>query len=283
MKKISKNCIGILAGCAYFAALSLPIALNAADDVLVGEQGTPVGSSVRISPLNEIEIYFSQVSRAGVTTVTREISTEQFPNLDFGSPAYVYRVSTTALVSGPITVCVSFDTERFVVPNGEVRLWQIDGDSTLNITRGYGWTYACGPTDHLSSFVAAQNFGVAPIRFSHADTANATSSFQASSDATLSASTNAAQSQDPHVSHLQFFSAEGDAILTIVNGPVPTTGARVLLNGKVVGTGALFKKNQNNLFSPVRILAGTNTLEVSVDGGPGSSFTLSIQRAQNIP
>ncbi|MDO8558621.1 MAG: hypothetical protein Q7S09_05595 [bacterium] len=279
MKKFLKHRTRFLAGIVFYAMLMQPIALRASDGVLTGAEETPAGSSISISSVSGISFYFPSVSRAGITTVVREISAEKYPNIDFGSPAYVYRASTTAQFSGPITVCVSFDMERFSVPNGEVRLWQLDGTEAAPITHTYGWTYACGNTNHLSSFVAAQNFGVAPVTFFSAGNRNAAASFSSMNAAvSLQSGSSSQVSRDPHVSRVHFFSAQGSATLTITNGSSPITGARILLNGSVVGNGSLFKKHQNELSSPVSLLPGTNTIEVFVDGGPGSSFTLSIQR-----
>jgi len=259
----------IILGFAGISILIFSLNVSRADETVTGS--VVISDSGMVNPLPEIGISVGSVSAPGTLTVRREVASTLPANWDFGSPAYIYRVTTDAAVSGPFFVCISFTQERFVVPNGEIRLIQIDENVATDFTQTYGWTYACGHTDHLSSFAAAQQFGIASTTFSR-DSFGRTNVAQHSARAATSFATT------PHGASAHFFSAPGTAVLTIANGSTPTTGAHILLNGAVVGTGSLFKKNQNNLSVPVLLLAGQNVLEVFVNGGPESFFTLSIQR-----
>jgi len=262
--------------CIAMAGTLFPGSL-AAQDRLVGEAETD-GSTTVVRPLPELSIFYRSIARNGITTAIREVSETRFPHLDLGSPAYIYHVSTTADLGG-ITVCLLYDPARFEVPLRAVQLAQIEDDGSVRlITHTYADNFVCGSAGHLSSFAAVQNFGVSPLAFTRSQVGNGTVlSFGAPVTPSVSALSNR---HAPHGVRAEFLSVSGNGVLTITNGSVPATGARVLLNGEVVGSGSLFKKHQNGLSAPVGLLPGLNSLEVSVDGGPGSGFTLSIARAR---
>lgn len=268
--RIKRIGVAVLA-IASLVAAGMPIQILATGEETVTGSAPVVSPTQAAMPLPDIGVYFSSVSGPGIVTAVREVSEQKFSDVDLGEPAYLYHLFATPGLGGRITVCISFNLERFVSPPNSMYMVQIDGNAVRNITSMTSWTQACGHTDHVSSFAIVQDFGVSALRLTR----------PAAGNSAVSVNTNTAgtgASASPNIVQHHFYSAPGAAQLTITNSDVSTTGAHVWLNGEIVGTGALFKKHENNLFTPVALLPGRNMLEVSVDGPPGSGFVLSIHR-----
>ena len=102
---------------------------------------TPPGTNVDVQPVDTTTgttpatLTFSSVTQAGDTTVTSSASgPPPTSGFQFGEPAIFYDISTTAIFSGPITLCFSWTEGQF----------ENERDTTAN--------QVCGQTTSLSLF-----------------------------------------------------------------------------------------------------------------------------------
>ena len=238
------------------------------------------GELVSTRPLSELELVFTYFpAPGGSVSAEREepIPAPALPFWDFGSPVLIYRITTTFAYEGDVIICIDSSAvyTRFAVSRAELRIANQDVNGNWQVLArraGTGDRIICSSTPRLGNLAVVQPFGLEPVTFTAATHTAGNVLLEPAFTSEASG-----QSASPHGTTLQFPSMPGAATLTVMNGVFPTTGAQVRLNGEVVGTGELFKRHVNNLTAPVSLLAGQNTLEVSVNGGPDSSFSLFIQ------
>lgn len=116
---------------------------------------TPTGSNVQVSSGNTT-LTFSNVTQEGQTTVTQSSSGSQPPSgFKLGNPPTYYIISTTAIFTGQVEVCLSWTQGQFNNENN-LKLFHFDGTNWTNITgTGYPDTVSniiCGLTTSFSDF-----------------------------------------------------------------------------------------------------------------------------------
>ena len=164
---------------------------------LLTPANTLTGSNITLAPKDEatgltpVTLTFSTVTQSGTTQLITSSSGAQAPfGFKVGQPPVYYDISTTAVYSGPITICIDYSGVSFTNPN-LLSIWHFDSgagswtklETTLNPTS----MTACAPTPSLSPFALFQpmysakveepikadgtsifsaNRGVVPVRFS---------------------------------------------------------------------------------------------------------------------
>ncbi len=102
-------------------------------DVCLGY--TPPGSDVEVDVSDEVTVVFEQVTSAGTTTVDVIDPGDTETPADFSieptTEPVLYQVSTTATVSGEITICFEYDESLISVPEDQLRLLHSDGSLPL--------------------------------------------------------------------------------------------------------------------------------------------------------
>jgi VCBS repeat-containing protein len=125
---------------------------------------TPAGADVVATPVDDetgaspITLEFDQVTTPGTTTL--EITPTGPPpaaGFKFGQPPTYYNLETTAVFSGVVTVCFSYD-ETSVGNESKLKLFHFEDGHWTNITTGVDTVNnkVCGMTTHLSPFAIGE-------------------------------------------------------------------------------------------------------------------------------
>ncbi|MEK7151441.1 MAG: hypothetical protein AAB784_01855, partial [Patescibacteria group bacterium] len=123
---------------------------------VVNPSNTPVGNPV-VGPLSGVTVTFTGgVTQEGQTTVATSFSGQSPPTgFKLGMPPTYYSISTTAVFSGNVEVCLSWAESQFNNENN-LKLFHLDGTNWANITEsGYPDTVnniICGLTTSFSDF-----------------------------------------------------------------------------------------------------------------------------------
>jgi len=130
---------------------------------------TARGAKVVVSPVDNggnagsVSVTFASVSGAGETAVSISDSGPGAPDgfALAGTPAY-YQLSTTAAYSGPVSVCLPYDTTAYPDPR-PVQLFHWNGVGWDDITSAADAANAtiCGDSDSLALFIVAGRTSVA--------------------------------------------------------------------------------------------------------------------------
>jgi hypothetical protein len=130
---------------------------------------TPAGSAVFVQPTDATtgqeaaaSVTFGEVTTAGETTLTTSAAGPTVPSaFSLGEVPTFYNLTTTAVVAGPIEVCVTFNLDRFPDTSG-LRLLHYEGGVWRDVTTGGGavGNTICGQVTSLSPFTVVQD--VAP-------------------------------------------------------------------------------------------------------------------------
>jgi len=124
---------------------------------------TPAGTSVPITPTDAttntspVTMTFDSVTQAGTTSLTTSAGGPAIPNaFSLGNPPAFFNLSTTAVFTGSITVCINFSAISF--PNGSnLRLLHFDGTEWVDVTTsGPTNNVICGSVTSLSPFTVAR-------------------------------------------------------------------------------------------------------------------------------
>jgi hypothetical protein len=123
---------------------------------------TPAGTNVVVSPVDPttggtpVTVTFDDVGSGSTTLVTSPVGPALPGTFSLGDGTY-YQLSTTALLNGSATVCISYNESALTVPESAVRL--VHYDATLlhwvDITTSLDMVLnrVCGVTTSLSPFV----------------------------------------------------------------------------------------------------------------------------------
>jgi hypothetical protein len=131
------------------------IALNAAS--------TPTGTNVTVSPQDAstgatpVSLTFGTVVQSGSTTLKTTSSGPAPPaGFKLGQPPTYYNISTTALYSAPITICINYGGISYKNPHN-IAIWHYDSTisawTKLGTSINAATTTACAATPSLSPFV----------------------------------------------------------------------------------------------------------------------------------
>ncbi len=133
---------------------------------------TPLGLSVHLQLLDlttktsPANLTFSDVTQAGLTTLNTS-STGPTPPAGFqlGNPPTYYNLNTTALFSGPISICLNYSTITFVNPAG-LHLFHFDSGAWVDVTTSLDTVHftICGSVNSLSPFMIGDEVYTAQIQ-----------------------------------------------------------------------------------------------------------------------
>ena len=143
-------------GCGYTTLLS-----NSIGPIVSG--ATPTGGNVTVllaDPFgsSDITLNFGSVTSAGTTSVTTPVN----PPTPVGfsvltDPPLIYDISTTASVSFPVELCISFNTAGMTAEQASHQsLFHYEGGVWVDITTSQGPGSVCGLTNSFSPFAVGQ-------------------------------------------------------------------------------------------------------------------------------
>jgi hypothetical protein len=117
---------------------------------------TPAGSNVPVHPIPEVVINFSSVTAAGATsTTTTNTNPDPTPaGFSLGTPPVFYEISSTAVFTGTIQVCISYNPAQFIGSESNIRLLHDEGGSFVDVTTTHDTVnhVICGQVTHFSAF-----------------------------------------------------------------------------------------------------------------------------------
>jgi hypothetical protein len=126
---------------------------------------TPAGGNVTVQPqlangTSPITLTFSNVTQAGVTTITQSGTGTPPPSgFKLISPPTYYDLSTTAVFSGPVTVCVNYSG------SGKPQLFHYQNGAWVNVTTTSTTTSpVCGTVTSLSPFAIFESAYTATVQ-----------------------------------------------------------------------------------------------------------------------
>jgi hypothetical protein len=126
---------------------------------------TPAGTNVAVQPIFPVSLTFSNVTVAGGTSATTtNTNADLLPaGFSLGTPPVYYEISTTAVFTGSVQVCISYNPAQFAPPETAIRLLHdesgvfVDRTTSLDIVNHI----VCGSVTHFSAFT----IGTASIDF----------------------------------------------------------------------------------------------------------------------
>jgi hypothetical protein len=127
-------------------------------EVLYQVGNTPIGSNVLVNPDVNVSVTFSQVTQAGNTTAIMDTTNPGTEKSGFKFLGTYYDINTTAVYTGPVTVCLNYD-DAGIPGNREqkLKIFHWDGADWINATSSLDTTnnIICGTVASLSWLAAA--------------------------------------------------------------------------------------------------------------------------------
>jgi sugar lactone lactonase YvrE len=210
---------------------------------------TPAGSDVSVQPVDAttgtrpVELTFSDVTQAGTSSLTTT-STGPAPPSSFklGDPATFYELTTTALFSGSITVCIDY-SDLTVGDELNLRLFHFEGGAWVDTTVSLDTTndIICGSATSLSPFAVFESETPLPVADAGPD-----QTIECSSPAGILVTLDGSSSFDP----------QGDPLTYTWTGPFPEGGGTV-----------------TDVSPTVTLPPGISTVSLSVSDGQGDSIS----------
>jgi hypothetical protein len=130
----------------------------AIDNIVVSAFNTLLGQDVVVSLADSVEITFGNVLKAGDTVASQVFNAPPLPpNFQFGTPPSSWDITTTALFSGPVEVCLGYDESTFANENG-IKLLHHEGGAWVDVTSSLdvGANQVCGVVSSLSPFAVVE-------------------------------------------------------------------------------------------------------------------------------
>jgi hypothetical protein len=129
------------------------------DDVWVGN--TVEGTNVQLSPLPDLALTFESVLTRGTTTATMSTSGPLPPEGYVAvpaAPARYFEISTDAVFSGNVEVCITYDDGDVTQDESHLKLLHYDGDSWVDVTTSLNTetNVICGSATTLSPFLIVE-------------------------------------------------------------------------------------------------------------------------------
>lgn len=125
------------------------------------EAATPSGAGVTTelsTPSATISLAFADVTQPGTTSVAVAATGPVLEGFQFAAtPAYYFHLDTTAIVEGPIKVCIAYDPATV---SELPRLFHFEAGVWVDITTSSATGRVCGMTDSFSPFVLGLPNGV---------------------------------------------------------------------------------------------------------------------------
>lgn len=126
---------------------------------------TPAGSNVAVQPTPSVSLTFNNVTMAGATSATTtNTNPDPVPaGFSLGTPPVFYEIFSTAVFSGQVQVCISYNPAQFAPPESNIRLLHDEGGTFVDVTTSLDTTnhIVCGQVTHFSAFT----IGVASVDF----------------------------------------------------------------------------------------------------------------------
>lgn len=149
---------------------------------------TPAGNNISVQPTDPttngspVTLTFPTVTEGGDTTLaTSNSGPPPAQGFQLGSPPTYYNLTTTAVYTGPITICINYSGVSFNDPN-ELAIWHYDTTAgswaELATTINTATTTACATTPSLSPFAVLEPAYAAQVQ--PPINANGSSAFKAS-------------------------------------------------------------------------------------------------------
>jgi hypothetical protein len=127
-------------------------------------RATEPGTQVVVSPADQrsgtqpVALTFGTVSTGGSTTLATDTTGPAVPaGFQLGDPPDYFQISTTAVFSGGVQVCITYDETAYEPPESAIRLLHFDGAAWVDITTSIdvSLNVVCGTSPSLSPFVLA--------------------------------------------------------------------------------------------------------------------------------
>jgi hypothetical protein len=128
---------------------------------------TPAGMQIAVAPpvggigTSPVSLLFANVQQPGITSLSLSSSGTPPPTgFQLGNPPVYYNLSTTAIFTGTVTICISYAGVTFTQP---LQLFHIVNGTPVNITTSVDTTnmIACGMTASFSPFALFQPSAIA--------------------------------------------------------------------------------------------------------------------------
>ena len=284
---------------------------------------TPVGTDISVAPADQnghagaVAVTFSNVDTAGNTTMTTGSTAPAVPSgFQLGTPAIFYDVTTTALFSGTVHVCVNDGAVTF--GGTDLHLLHFENGSWVDVTTTVDSSahVICGTTTSLSPFAVVVRLDQTPPVANPVPTtaANATGWYNAPVTVNWNWTDTGTGVDSSHCTTSSTSSGEGSITVTascqdlagnigtatfIVNvdtaPPVVTVPASVTVDAALVtGAAVTFSASASDLVAgPVAVvcapasgsifLLGTTTVTCSASDGHGNTAAASFSVTVNDP
>jgi len=166
--------------------------ITVTDQVTITVLNTSAGSGVSVTPVDTttgaspVSLTFSQVTQPGATSLTTASTGPAAPSgFQLGNPPVYYNLSTTALFSGSVTICINYAGIAFTQPP---RLFHYENGGWVDHTTSVNAInmIACGSVTSLSPFALFQptiiptTTSVSSVGVTYGTAANATVSVSSS-------------------------------------------------------------------------------------------------------
>jgi len=126
---------------------------------------TPAGTNVTVQPIFPVALTFGNVTAAGATSATTtNTNPDPLPaGFSLGTPPVYYEISTTAVFTGSVQVCISYNPAQFAPPEAAIRLLHDESGVFVDRTTSLDTAnhIVCGSVTHFSAFT----IGTASIDF----------------------------------------------------------------------------------------------------------------------
>jgi len=134
------------------------------DDIEIKGPNTQVGTPSVVEPMPGCLITFGQVTEAGNTSVITSTSGPTLPEGYYpmpASPISYFDITTSAVYSGDIEICLEYDEVDVTGDETRVKLLHFDGAEWVDVTSSLdtGADVVCGVTTSLSTFLIAEKMG----------------------------------------------------------------------------------------------------------------------------
>ena len=160
---ITRDEVGVQAAFLPIAHADVFERIRVTDSVFATPQNTPVGNNVTAAAtgpqggLSPISVTFSAVTQPGNTTFVSGQGVLPPDGFQFGTPPVTFDISTTAVYTAPLRVCINYGSTVFLNPS-LIRLFHYEGASWVDRTVSVNTAThsVCASVSSLSPFAIAE-------------------------------------------------------------------------------------------------------------------------------
>lgn len=126
---------------------------------------TPTGTNIVSAPVDTttgstpVNLTFSTVTQAGITSLTTSAAGNSPPTgFNVGNPPTYYQLSTTAVLSGSVSICINYAGVSFTNPS-QLRMFHFESGAWIDVTTSLDTVNSiiCGSITSLSPFAIFQS------------------------------------------------------------------------------------------------------------------------------